>query len=74
MYRSPNRSSGTVLSIMKLLVGAGIVIITISLILFFNDMIAPHSPSVYLQLAVAGVTVMVMSFLAIKVFRGLEFV
>ncbi|TBR08520.1 MAG: hypothetical protein EPO62_06475 [Candidatus Nitrosotenuis sp.] len=59
---------------MKLLVGAGIVIITISLMLFFNDMISPHSPSVYLQLAVAGVIVMVMSFLTIKVFRGLEFV
>ncbi|WP_100183225.1 hypothetical protein [Candidatus Nitrosotenuis aquarius] len=59
---------------MKLLVGAGIVIITIALILFFNDMLSPHSPSVYLQLAVAGVVVMVMSFLAIKVFRSLEFV
>ena len=74
MYRSPNRNSGSILSVMKLLVGAGIVIITISLILFFNDMISPHSPSVYLQLAVSGVVVMVMSFLAIKVFRGLEFV
>ncbi len=74
MYRGPNRSSGTVLSVMKLLVGAGIVIITIALILFFNDMLSPHSPSVYLQLAVAGVVVMVMSFLAIKVFRSLEFV
>lgn len=74
MYRSPNRSSNTILSVMKLLVGAGIVIITIALILFFNDMISPHSPSVYLQLAVTGAVVMVMSFLAIKVFRGLEFV
>jgi multidrug efflux pump subunit AcrB len=74
MYHGPNRSSGTILSVMKLLVGAGIVIITIALILFFNDMLSPHSPSVYLQLAVAGVVVMVMSFLAIKVFRGLEFV
>ncbi len=74
MYRRPNRISGTILSVMKLLVGAGIVIITIALILFFNDMISPHSPSVYLQLAVAGAVVMVMSFLAIKVFRGLEFV
>lgn len=74
MYRRPNRSSGTIMSVMKLLVGAGIVIITIALILFFNDMISPHSPSVYLQLAVAGAVVMVMSFLAIKVFRGLEFV
>lgn len=74
MYRRSNRISGTILSVMKLLVGAGIVIITIALILFFNDMISPHSPSVYLQLAVAGAVVMVMSFLAIKVFRGLEFV
>lgn len=74
MYRRPNRISGTILSVMKLLVGAGIVIITIALILFFNDMISPHTPSVYLQLAVAGAVVMVMSFLAIKVFRGLEFV
>ncbi len=74
MYRRPNRISGTIQSVMKLLVGAGIVIITIALILFFNDMISPHTPSVYLQLAVAGAVVMVMSFLAIKVFRGLEFV
>lgn len=74
MYRRPNRISGTILSVMKLLVGVGIVIITIALILFFNDMISPHTPSVYLQLAVAGAVVMVMSFLAIKVFRGLEFV
>jgi len=59
---------------MKLLVVSGTVIITITLVLFFNDMIAPHSPSVYLQLAVAGVIVMVMSFLSIKIFRGLEFV
>lgn len=74
MYRRPNRSSGPILNVMKLLVGSGIVIITIALVMFFNDMIAPHSPSVYLQLAVAGVVVMVMSFLSIKVFRGLEFV
>lgn len=62
------------MNVMKLLVGSGIVIVTIALVLFFNDMIAPHSPSVYLQLAVAGVVVMVMSFLSIKIFRGLEFV
>lgn len=74
MYRRPNRSSGPILNVMKLLVVSGTVIITITLVLFFNDMIAPHSPSVYLQLAVAGVIVMVMSFLSIKIFRGLEFV
>lgn len=74
MYRGPNRSSGSILNVMKLLVGAGIIIVTIALIMFFNDMIAPHSPSIYLQLAVAGVLVMVMSFLSIKIFKGLEFV
>lgn len=74
MYRSPNRSSGPILNVMKLLVGAGIIIVTIALIMFFNETIAPHSPSIYLQLAVAGVIMMVMSFLSIKIFRGLEFV
>lgn len=74
MYRSPNRSSGPILNVMKILVGVGIIMVTIALVLFFNDTIAPHSSSVYLQLAVAGVVVMTMSLLSIKIFRGLEFV
>lgn len=72
--RNSSIPSGFVQSLLKALVGLGIVLVTFALIFLSNEIISPNSPSVFLQVAVAGVIIMAMSFLSIKIFRGLEYV
>ena len=70
MYsRSPSYSD-TVGLVLKVLVGLGIIIVTISMILVFADALS-FANSVFLQLMVAGGVVMSMAFLALRIFERL---
>lgn len=72
---SRNPVSGDfVFTLMKILVGVGIIIVTIGLILFLNLSLSNAAVSVYVQLAVDGAVMVVMSCLSIRIFRGLEYV
>jgi hypothetical protein len=58
---------------MKVLVGLGILLVTVGLILFFTNLM-PVASSGFLQIAVAGVIILSMSYLSIRIFSGLEYV
>ena len=63
--RFPSSVGATVL---KILAGIGIAVVTVSMILFFNDILEDASPSVFLQAMVAGAIIVMMAFLSKKVF------
>lgn len=67
-------SSGSVVTLLKVTVGGGLLIVALGLILFVNESLAKMAMSTYLQLAADGLVVIAMSFFAIKVWRKLEFV
>ncbi|MDE1764936.1 MAG: hypothetical protein KGI27_01545 [Thaumarchaeota archaeon] len=72
MYSSSSRhNSGQIGTILKVLMGFGILLITVALVLFFNQILSTVFPSFYLQLAIIGIIVMVMSFLSLRIFERL---
>lgn len=66
-----DRFPDTLASILKILIGVGIVAITISLVLLFINAIGQASPYWELQLAAAGCVIMVMAFLSLRIFERL---
>ena len=68
-YRSPYSSVGTIL---KVLIGVAILVITVALILVFTNALNSIAPLWELKLAVAGAVILVFAFLSLKIFEGLN--
>jgi multidrug transporter EmrE-like cation transporter len=68
-YRSPSYDDKLGI-ILRALIGAGIVIVTVSMILLFADALSSAN-SLFLQLMVAGGILLGMSFLTLRIFERL---
>lgn len=55
----------------KGLIGLGIIVIAVSLMLYLAGMVASASGSIYAQLAIVGVVILVFAFLGKKIFEGI---
>ena len=55
----------------KSLIGLGIIVIAVSLMLYLAGIVAEASGSIYTQLAVVGMVILVFAFLAKKIFEGI---
>ncbi|MEM3143161.1 MAG: hypothetical protein QXW91_00830 [Candidatus Nitrosotenuis sp.] len=54
----------------KGLIGLGIIVIAISLMLYLSGVVASATGSIYAQLAIVGIVILVFAFLAKKIFEG----
>ena len=68
-HRNRRSSTESVASVLKILIGIGILTVTIAMISLFNEMISPHSPSGFLQLMVAGAVIVGMSWLSYRIYE-----
>ncbi|HJT10430.1 MAG TPA: hypothetical protein VJ771_06580 [Candidatus Nitrosotalea sp.] len=72
MYSNSRRyNAGQIGTVLKILAGVGLGIITIALMLFFNQVLSEASLSVYLQLVVDGCVIFIMSLLSLRIFERL---
>lgn len=55
----------------KGLIGLGIIVIAISLMLYLAGMVASVAGSIYAQLAIVGLVILVFAFLGKKIFDGI---
>lgn len=55
----------------KGLIGLGIIVIAISLMLYLAGVVAMAAGSIYAQLAIVGVVILVFAFLGKKIFEGI---
>lgn len=55
----------------KGLIGLGIIVIAISLMLYLSGVVASAAGSIYAQLAIVGIVILVFAFLAKKIFEGI---
>lgn len=69
--RSPYNSF-PIFSIMKILVGIGIAVVTLGFVLFVNEEISGYYVSGYLLMIADGAIIVCMSVLTLFLFRGLE--
>ena len=69
--RSPYNSF-PIFSLMKILVGVGISVVTLGFILFVNEEISAYYVSGYLLMIADGAIIVCMSVLTLFLFRGLE--
>lgn len=65
-YRYPQSLIGTIL---KVLIGVALLIITVALVLLFTHALNNVTPMWELQLAVAGGVILVMTFLSLRIFE-----
>ena len=55
----------------KGLIGLGIIVIAISLMLYLAGVVASAAGSIYAQLAIVGLVILVFAFLGKKIFEGI---
>lgn len=55
----------------KGLIGLGIIVIAISLMLYLAGVVAMAAGSIYAQLAIVGLVILVFAFLGKKIFEGI---
>ncbi|GEM_PF-5507359 len=65
-------NSFPIFSIMKILVGVGIAVVTLGFVFFVNEEISAYYVSGYLLMIADGVIIICMSVLTVFIFRGLE--
>ena len=61
-----------IFSIMKILVGVGIAVVTLGFVFLVNEEISSYYVSVYLLVIADGAIIVCMSVLTLFIFRGLE--
>lgn len=72
MYRDGcRRDSDKLGGILKAVVGAGLVIVTLAMIFLLNDTLSRSAASWQAQMAVAGCVILVMGFLSLRLFQRL---